>query len=178
MNKGEIFLGFALGAAVGSFITYKILNIKIEKLKSEKEAEIDSVKDAYEQYINEGKVQAAKLAKDKPPVEELANKVEQLNYTSFAKKAEESEQLPGPYIIKPDEFDTVGHSPVWYNYYNDGVLTDELDEVIEDISKAIGPEAQELLVDSDESEVYIRRDDVELDICINRLEESYEDTHE
>ena len=44
MNKGFIFLAFVLGAAGGSFATYKLLKNKYEEIAQE---EIDSVTDVY-----------------------------------------------------------------------------------------------------------------------------------
>lgn len=81
-----------------------------------------------------------------------------------------------PYFILPDEFkDGTMTTAVTWSYFEDGVVTDEYDNIVEDVEQAIGN--LDLLVDAfgDEDIAYIRNEDRKCDYEILREGAYYSD---
>ena len=97
-----------------------------------------------------------------------------------------NEQTPGdsitkPYVIKPEEFDTLdNYDAVCYTYYADGVLVDEDEDPLEipEIATSIGLDFASHFGDYDEDSVHIRNDLRHIDYEIVRDLRKYGDFHE
>ena len=168
MNKVIGFAMFAVGAAVGSLVTWKLVKTKYERIAQE---EINSVKETF--------------AKRKPVIdipksvdidEQVSNSQSDLEkYRGFAKaynmadeedneKDEEEEGEPemsdGPQIISPDDFgENDSYDIVSLNYYADGVLTDDWDNIIDDPEETVGPDIEKHFGEYEEDTVYVVNDE-------------------
>jgi len=74
-----------------------------------------------------------------------------------------------PYFISPDEFkDGTMTTAVTWSYFEDGIVTDEYDNIVDDVEQAIGD--LDLLVDAfgDEDIAYVRNEDRKCDYEILR----------
>ncbi|MCF8018153.1 MAG: hypothetical protein K9L62_02020 [Vallitaleaceae bacterium] len=106
---------------------------------------------------------------EKPNLGEYANMVKKMDYSSFSNENKTDEPsidvVPDddpddpPYIINPDDFgDHEEYDLVTLTYYSDGVLTDQDDELIEDIDGMVGYEALSRFKDFKIDCLYVRND--------------------
>ena len=82
----------------------------------------------------------------------------------------------GPYVISPDEFkDGSMLTAVTWSYFEDGVITDEYDNIVDDVEEALG--SLEDLIDAfgEDDVAYIRNEDRKCDYEILREGCDYND---
>ena len=188
MNKSLCVLTFILGAAGGSFVTYKLLKNKYEEIAQE---EIDSVKETYRNSqgecmpnpeIEEQK-EVAKKSMDKPDIMEYSKKIKDCNYSDYSKtehnkpeECPEEKDTSDPYVISPDEFgedDT--YDRINLTYYADGVLADENDEEVENVDGTVGLDSLETFGTYEDDSVHVNNDRLRAYYEILRDERNYED---
>lgn len=182
-------IAFVAGAAVGYFATNYLLKDKYEKRFQQ---EVSSTIEAFKTNKNEGynknnevtlKDEKLKTVSDEvvvADIKEYAKNIGKHDY-SEVKDDEPSEENKDdgidhtkPYVITEEEVDAyMNYSITQWNYYADGVLTDENNEVVEDVSTTIGKEAFEHLKKTSESAIYVRNDLLELDYEILKNEMTY-----
>lgn len=167
-------LVFAVGAAIGSVVTWKVVK---DYYKSAADEEIESVKAAYAPVtealedcdaadISESGTYNRKF--EKPDLQAYAATIKQNGY------GEEMKNVKRPYVIPPEEFDECpGYDTFSYTYYADGVLTDENDEVVVDVDDVVGEDFADHFGEYEEDSVFIRNDDMEADIEILKDERDY-----
>lgn len=182
MNK--VFI-FALGAAAGSLITWRVV---VEKYKRIADEEIESVMNYYknrEKEVNESVETPddididdidddmdADVDNDR---EDYANKVKDLGYNS---ETEIYMTEPGvdhiePYVISPDEFgECDGYFTKSWTYYADFVLTDEMGDIVDEPEAVIG-DALEHFGEYEEDSVYVRNENTECDYEILKHEKTF-----
>ena len=77
---------------------------------------------------------------------------------------EEIEDMGGPYVISPDEFDdNDDYEVVSLVYYSDGVLADEYDNVIEDVEGMVGEDSLNHFGEYGDDSVFVRNDERKTD---------------
>lgn len=175
MNK---FFIFAVGAAIGSAVTWRIVKTKYERIANE---EIASVKEVFanrektqksvEEVAEENIVERiARLAGGKSEeVSEYDSYVKDLGYSEDVKK------MDMPYVIPPDEFGDVDYTLISLNYYADGVLTDDWDNPIDDVDDVVGLESLTHFGEYEEDSVYVRNDRYKCDYEILLDERNFSD---
>ena len=185
-------LFFVTGAAIGSVVTWKLIEKKYKDLADE---EIESVKETF-------KNRKSRITKDevKETVEKVINKwkepketVEDIvtsegYYTEDEEETEEDDESnytvdvdPGvevivPYVITPEQFgeyDEYGTKTL--TYYADNVLTDEIDNPItsDEMITMIGPDALDHFGEYEDDSVYIRDEMNEMDYEILKSEKMF-----
>ena len=171
MNK-LISVGFFIaGAAVGSIVTWQFLKTKYEEIAQE---EIDSVKQTYakreekRQFVESNKLSETTgdmtYEKDevirKEAVKEVNRIIEDNNYASEINEVTRDQH----YIIRPDEFGEYDdYDTISLTYYADHILTDEDDEIVEDIEDKIGFDALNHFGEYEEDSVFVRNDRIKCD---------------
>lgn len=187
MSKfGGLFI-FAVGAAIGSAVTWKLLKDRYAQIAQE---EIDSVKEFY------GKATHSK--DDKDNTEQPAKRVELNRNKELKEYAEQTkgygpvdysdvftenrntpeEKYEGPYVIKPEEFGMKeDYDCIGYMVYEDGVVVNEAGEIMDedDMNETVGSDAVEKLGTYEPNAVHIRNDDLKNDYEILRSFETYEE---
>lgn len=181
-------IAFIAGAAIGYFAANYLLKDKYEKRFQQ---EVSSTIEAFKSNKNEEykkddeanfKDEKLKTISDDivvADIKEYAKNIGNLNYSEVKdeKPSEEDEDNidhTKPYVITEEEVDAyMNYSITQWNYYADGVLTDENNEVVEDVSTTIGKEAFEHLKKTSESAIYVRNDLLELDYEILKNEMTY-----
>lgn len=174
---------FAAGAVVGSAVTWKFVKTKYEQIAQE---EIDSVIEVFsrrdDEYESEEDIEVDEEQEEesegvkytntrqKPPLDEYVSQIKKLNYSGESTPEEEEEDVYEPYVISPDEYGEIhAYETIGLNYYADGVLTDELDNPIEDVDSIVGSDYAEHFGEFDEPNiVYIRNDERKCDYEICR----------
>ena len=172
---------FAAGVAIGSAVTWKIVKTKYEQIANE---EIESVK---ERFRNRQMPVDDKTETDAENAKEPCNEYDKIlddngyrNYSDTDKsKKEEKENMNGPYVISPDEFDENDYETESLTYYADGVLTDMYDNVIsdDDIDYLIGKDSLNHFGEFEEDSVFVRNDENKTDYEILRDLDNYYDKH-
>lgn len=171
-------LVFAAGAAIGSVVTWKVTKDKYEQMMQEA---VDSVKEAYahkafEEYTVRECVEAGIEVEldEQEEVESHALEEMRTAYNNIAREAgyttKEVEDVTKPYVISPEEFDELdGYNSESLNYYADGVLTDQYDNVIDDPEDIIGDiDPDEHFGEFEEDSVHVRNDVTKCDYEILR----------
>lgn len=153
-------LAFTVGAIIGSAVTWKLVKDKYEKLANEE------IASAYEHMRRSKDIPL--FSDDKPEESETDNKLtldKLREYKAIVDKyaaalvEEEVNDVEKPYVIKPEEFgDILEYESISLTYYADGVLTDEYDEVIDDIDETVGEESLTTFGQYEDSAVFVRND--------------------
>ena len=79
-----------------------------------------------------------------------------------------------PYIIPPEEFDqNPDYEKITLTMYSDGVLTDEYDEVIEDVDDTVGKDSLNHFGEYEDDCVYVRDERTDRDYEILRDNRPY-----
>lgn len=176
------FLVFAAGAAIGSVVTWKLVDKKYMDLADE---EIESVREAYGRRLDEMKEELKTELKEKVEdvdsddskeadhdwkkelVEEKAtceDIIKRFNYRQCSEKEEETEvEYVKPYVIPPEEFGESEFQPVTYIMYNDGTIIDDYDNVVTDVERLLTREALNSFGQYEEDSVYVRNENTKMD---------------
>lgn len=159
MNKGFIFLAFSVGAAIGSVVAWKLTKTKYERIAQE---EVDEMR---EYYLNKNKENAkdeeTKETSEEEPKEESDEPARRIyrNITELYKSDEDKEYERGPYVIRPKEFDTLDDYDIEsLTYWADEVLTDDNDEVIEDVEGLVGYDSLTHFGEYEDDSVFVRNE--------------------
>lgn len=192
MNKNTLnnFLMLAIGAAIGSVVTWKFLKEKYELIAKE---EIESVKAEYSLWKDEEdeKRISEDLELDEDD-EENASGVPSSLAAEYAKiikengyeneEKEDDDEVSKPVVISPEDLYDADYPVVTLIYYADGVLTDDNDNIIEDIDDIVGEESLNTFGEYEDDSVYVRNDRTK---CIyeilrdyDRFEDKYSDSVE
>lgn len=179
-NFGKLLI-FAIGAAVGSITTWKLVKTKYEKICDEA---IEDVKRVYSQR----KSNAEELRNQ---ASELLNEVRKENAkkddgqdleeyekitTNYTNEKEKDDMAYEPHVIPPDDFgEKFGYDTVSLTYYADGVLTDIYDNIIEDVDDLVGEDSLNHFGEYEDDSVFVRNDAKETDYEILRDERTYSD---
>ena len=151
---------FAVGAAIGSAVTWKLVKDKYESLANEEIASAyEHMKhskniplfsdDNSEDSETDSKITLDKLREYKAIVDKYAAVLVE----------EEVNDVEKPYVIKPEEFgEILEYESISLTYYADGVLADEYDEVIDDIDEIVGEESLTTFGQYEDSAVFVRND--------------------
>jgi hypothetical protein len=181
---------FAVGVAVGSAVSWKLLKTKYEQIAQE---EIDSVKAAFSE--REHAESDERLPEESESVNDTVDEVEKPDmasyesllsdsgYTDYAairsgEKKEEKPKVERPYVISPEEFgDFYDYERITLTHYGDHVLADEDDELVDDVDNTVGSDYADHFGDyeNDEDSVYVRNDRLKCDYEILRDHRKYSD---
>lgn len=166
---------FTAGAAIGSVVTWKLLDAKYAKRA---EQEIKEIKEYYEdKYSSEIDSESPEDEED-VSLPDLTNeeKEEYLslvsNYTGEKGGSKSMTIGTPPYIIPPEEFDMEDdYETISLTYYTDGVLTDDTDNIIENLEDTVGYDFPNHFGDyaEDPDTVFVRNERLRVDyeICMD-----------
>lgn len=171
-NKIVNVLVFSLGAAVGSALTWKILKTRYEKKTQE---EIDSVKEVFSRKRDADETESTPdesvyFDKIDEKVAAAAEALESYNPDQKVDKetmrTKAKKHYRDPYVISPDEFGELedeGYDTETLSYYADGVLTDEMDNPVEDVEGTVGSDSLNHFGDYEDDAVHVRNERLKCD---------------
>ena len=172
------FLMFAVGAAIGSAVTWKLVKTKYERIANE---EIESVKEVFSrrnkkekepEEIEHGTV--AHMLETKP--DDVSKYEAMLEELKYCEKGENDMKNADPYVISPDEFAELDdYQTVSLNYYADGVVADDIDEVVENVGGLIGWDSLNHFGEYEDYSVFVRNDALKTDFEILLDTRNYSD---
>ena len=175
MSKIKGLIIFAAGAVAGTVAGIGISKRHFEAIAAQ---EINEVRDYYrkvnkelEEQKEEQKEEQENTKKEEvveETIEEYNNIIKHGNYMTTEEIDEEDDYGDDePYIIDPSEFGNNGnYATQTCTYFADGVLVDDVDEVIEDPEKLVGNLHVDIFRDFDATSVYVRNDWMKMDFEI------------
>lgn len=181
MNSKLMYLAmFTAGAAIGSVVTWKFAKEKYERLAQE---EIESVKKVFSNFDHndDSKVEEVNV-KEEPKSNNTAEMltykdiVKRYDYTKYSAPKEEPTNVERPYVIPPEEFGELdGYETISLTYYADDYLTDDMDELVDDVEDVVGYDSLEHFGEYEDDSVFVRNDAKRCDYEILRVEKNYRD---
>lgn len=174
----KIFI-FAVGAAIGSAVTWKLIKDTYSRRAEEAIADMKEYLENKTDKNNE--VEDDIENQDQPETEEIYVRKEQSEL--FAKTSlyrttdavKEVDTLTEPYVIAPEEFGECDYDTESLTYYADGVLTDDCDNPVSDIENTVGLEALNSFGEYEDDSVFVRNDRLKTDYEILLDERKYTD---
>lgn len=197
---------FIAGTAVGSVVTYKLVEKKFRDLADE---EIESVKETFKRRLIENDEKECKPDSNLT-IEKVDNAVKEINKNNekleeiiksnnynmsidMANEDIESQQVEDddedytvpvevgpdssvPYIISENEFGEFGNDEKTLIFYSDSILAED-DDIITDPESVIG-NALEEFNDPMVERVFVRDETAEIDYIILRSERSYSEVYD
>lgn len=175
MSKFSNVVVFVIGAAVGSAVTWKLLKTKYEQIAQE---EIDSVKEAFsKRFTPEDSNGPQESGESQMTLNEYSEKLKEMKYANDLAMAEKEKKgvivdmnKSEPYVISPEEFGELDdYDAISLNYYADGVLTDDWDNVIEDVDDMVGLDSLNHFGEYEDDSVFVRneRDKADYEILLD-----------
>lgn len=166
---------FVAGASLGAVVSWKLLEEKYKQIANE---EIESVKEVYRKKF-ESNVKITDVGvtvkrdepEDEPVKKEYSDLIKKLGYSDEEVTKNVKKK---PYVISPGEFGELhDYDTVTLTYYNDGVLTDDQDEPIEDVEKLVGKDFATHYGEYEDDSVCIRNDELQTDYEILKDSRNY-----
>ena len=170
MNKNILsnILMFAAGAAVGSVVTWKLMQVKCEQRIQE---EVESVREAFDKLED---ISEEADEEDEPDEKELMRQIiREGNYDGKNEGEEEDDDMVGPNVISYDDIAENGYEGESLYYFIDGVVTDLMYNEIEDYEDLIGDDFAEHFGEEEPDVVYIRNDKLKTDFEVLRDERRF-----
>lgn len=182
-------LAFAVGAAVGSAVTWKILKTKYDRIVQE---EIDSIRDVFSDAGNERDI-AQEQSDDAADEEGRRECSGQINWDDLEDLEDEDDNedtgaiaeyerltrayidqeggvetvAKEPYVIGPYDFGTLDdYHQVELTYYADGVLEDAEGNIVTDVDELIGEKSLYTFGEYEEDAVHVRNERLKTDFEI------------
>lgn len=178
-------LYFATGAALGSFVTWKLLKDKYEKLANE---EIESVKEALSKKgskngeknteVTSSDEEDVETEFDEETIEEYHNLTNTYIKDYNTDEKEESYVKDKPYVLDESDFGMFDeYDTVTLHYYADDVLADDLDILVDNPEETVG-DVKSYFENTDDDIVYVRNEvrecDYEILKCHDKFSELYQ----
>ena len=177
---------FAAGLAVGAVTGALVIK---NKVLADAKAEVEEVRAYYRSKQQERGVKEVEETKEE--VKETEETKEEtvkfdrntyINYNKMAREYQTSKDstfADDPYIIDPEEF---GENPEYdtmtLTYFADGVLVDDVDDLVDEPDVVVGLENLKVLGDYGASSVYIRNDIYRTDYEVIKDDWNYSDIKE
>lgn len=175
---------FTIGAAIGSAVTWKLLKTRYEQRT---QAEIDSVKEVYSRRRAENADAVEEIDQDMDDdaeSEEYTEQVRENNYINYSEmyvntESKKKKPTARPYVIAPENFGELdNYEKVSLTYYDDKVLVDEDDELVEDVDDVVGLDSLRHFGEYEDDSVFVRNDRLKCDYEILLDQRKYSDVIE
>ena len=190
-------LCFVTGAAIGSIVTWKLIEKKYKDLADEEIESVietfknrkpritkDNVKETVEKVIN-------KYKEPKETVEDIVTaegysiedeeETDEDDDSNYTVDVDPGVEVIVPYVITPEQFGEYNeYGTKTLTYYSDNVLTDEVDNPItsDEMVTMIGPDALDHFGEYEDDSVYIRDEMNEMDYEILKSEKTFSEIQE
>ena len=190
-------LCFVAGAAIGSVVTWKLIEKKYKDLADEEIESVietfknrkpiitkDEVKETVEKVINKYK-EPKEIVEDIVTTErysiENEEEIDEDDESNYTVNVDNDVEVVTPYVITPEQFGEYNeYGTKTLTYYADNVLTDEIDNPItsDEIVIMIGPDALDHFGEYEDDSVYIRDEMNEMDYEILKSEKKFSEIPE
>lgn len=156
---------FAAGAAVGSVVTWKLIDAKYqaqaaqdaEETREYYRGKYGEIEDASEEEVEETDDEAD--PGEKPDIQKYASMVLGEGYTVYGSREEkEVEDAMRPYVIAPEEFGETDYRTVSLTYYKDKVLADNRNKIVKNVDDVVGIDSLTHFGEYEDDSVFVRND--------------------
>ena len=190
-------LCFVTGAAIGSVVTWKLIEKKYKDLADEEIESVietfknrkpritkDEVKETVEKVINkckESKETVENIVTAEGYSIENEEEIDEDDESNYTVDVDPGVEVIVPYVITPEQFGEYNeYGTKTLTYYADNVLTDEIDNPItsEEMITMIGPDALDHFGEYEDDSVYIRDEMNEMDYEILKSEKTFSEIQE
>lgn len=181
-SKVSFILGTIIGAGIGVAGTYSYFKDKYEKL-AEKDFNSRRVfdedkKDESEEPVAEKTADSRTV--DKPSIAEYAARLQKEGYVNYSdmqdKKQKQEIGVDKPYVIQPSDFGEFDdYEKISLTYTADGVLLDDMNEIVDDIEETVGEDSLEHFGEYEDDSVYVRNDAKKCDYEILLDQRNYQE---
>lgn len=198
MSKLKSALIFVAGVTCGAAVAWATTKQKYEQILEE---EIASVKETYknrqelivtetkevtEETTVEEDSTAQYTAEEKEEYNSIIENNGYVNYTKYMngeEKKENEESIESgcadlPYVIEPEQFGEDGYDTQTLTYYADGVLVDDLDDLVDDMETVVGLENLKVFEEFGASSVLVRNEIFRVDYEIVKDDWNYSDLNQ
>lgn len=173
MNKNTIF-AFLTGAAVGAFVTWKAVKTKYERMAQEQIASMRQViakkQEKIEKKPDDIKAEIDNMVETHDAtLRECEDVIAKCGYGSNYVTRKDNENFGAEliYVIAPEEYgEKENYDCAELTYWSDGVLTDDLDEPIEDVEGTIRYESLKHFGEYEDDSVFVRNEIRKIDYQI------------
>ena len=174
LNKTFI---FSAGVAIGSVVTWKILESKYEQLIQE---EIKAFKEEYSKAKkndeNDGEESDEVDLEEDFERKEYASIIENEGYNDISIEKGDAVRVERPYTIEPEEFGNLyNYESISLTYYSDNILADDMDNIVDDVDLIVGDDFADYFGEYEDDAVFIRNDVRKCDYEICRDARRYHD---
>lgn len=186
---------FAVGAAIGSAVTYAVMKPKYERMVQE---EVDAFKRDFVECMTD---MQAHSDDEEECEDEDEERPRQINWDELEDLDEEDEEeddedlneyeaiarqyvseeggaetvAKEPYVISPYDFDENGFRTMELTYYADEILEDEDHEIVTDVDDLLGKGSLNTFGDYEEDSVFVRNEKLRIDFQILKDPRTYEE---
>lgn len=187
MNKSTLinFFMFTAGAAIGSVVSWKLLEEKYRRIADEEirrqctyyKDKKESIEPEEEPTEKDSEIDGSPITAGQLELQDYMNKVADMGYINYSEtEIKEVSSMKRPHVITPEEFGEIDYyeTETLY-YYADGVLTDDGGNPIEDVDGMIGPDSLDHFGDYEDDSVHVRNDEKKTDYEILRELGNYSD---
>ena len=167
-------IAFVTGAAIGAVVTYNVMKKKYDEILEAYTTERDVDFDEDEYFDEVTTVPNVNAIDD---MRNIYNNISrEAGYTQGYVEDKEEENVPGPYIISPEDFDENGYNTESLEHYADGTLTDQMGNIIDYPEELIGDiDPAKHYGEYEQDSVFIRNDAKQCDYEILRDTRTYEE---
>lgn len=177
--KVKMIFAFVAGVAIGSVVTWKLIDSKIEsKYAQIAKEEIESV---VKEFSKDVEVKLPESEPGRPEPNTADDKKEYISLVNDLYTNEEGgteDMRDKPYVISPDEFgENDEYDIVTLTHYEDGVLEDENGDIIEDVDNVVGEDFYTHYGEYEDDAIHIRNDKLKTDYEILHDNQNYADVN-
>lgn len=182
-SKIAFIIGTVVGAGIGVAGTYSYFKDKYEKLAEEdfnsRRVFDEDKKDELEEPVTEKTADSSRTV-DKPSIAEYAARLQKegyVNYNDMQDKKQKQEIVADrPYVIQPSDFGEFDdYEKISLTYTADGVLLDDMNEIVDDIEETVGEDALECFGEYEDDAVHVRNDAKKCDYEILLDQKNYQE---
>lgn len=184
-SKVAFIIGSVVGVGIGVAGTYLYFKDKYEKLAEEdfnsrRVFDEDKKEESVEPIVEKT---ADSRTVDKPSIAECAAILQREGYVNYSdmqnKKQKQEIAVDRPYVIQPSDFGEFDdYEKISLTYTADGVLLDDMNEIVDDIEETVGEDSLEHFGEYEDDSVYVRNDAKKCDYEILLDQRNYQEIFE
>lgn len=184
-SKVAFIIGSVVGVGIGVAGTYSYFKDKYEKLAEEdfnsrRVFDEDKTDEPVEPVVEKT---ADSRTVDKPSIAEYAAILQKEGYVNYSdmqdKKQKQEIAVDRPYVIQPSDFGEFDdYEKISLTYTADGVLLDDMNEIVDDIEETVGEDSLEHFGEYEDDSVYVRNDAKKCDYEILLDQRNYQEIFE
>lgn len=184
-SKVAFIIGSVVGVGIGVAGTYSYFKDKYEKLAEEdfnsRRVFDEDKKDEPVEPVVEKTADSRTV--DKPSIvaySAILQKEGYVNYSDMQDKKQKQEiAVDRPYVIQPSDFGEFDdYEKISLTYTADGVLLDDMNEIVDDIEETVGEDSLEHFGEYEDDSVYVRNDAKKCDYEILLDQRNYQEIFE